>query len=353
MVATFMDSAYAAGPDDPEGVELSRPSTAEVASVAALAVRLHLGGAGAPPRAFTWGEAVRRIALLGLLFNAAGALAGLTWLIYVVTRLPALTAGGDFPAGLFYWQSLPVLTGLLWLPAYLYLLSGHWRAAKVWAVAAFLPGAAMAVWRMTTDTYPAPVTDIYGLLFNALPMLALLGFHPTAPRVRAWPWRLALPALVVVEATVTIAVISTTMDDPARWRLLSILTDWAGQLSIAVVAGAIVTLVAAATGRLRSPVWPLTLALLAPAVLGLRLVNLTPYLGTNQVDEPVGPLMAIAVAQCVAVAVAGVALAVVAARGMRRLAVDPADHSRAADALLRSACAVAAKTRPLGHADDH
>jgi hypothetical protein len=74
MVATFLESMAS---DDAEAAEYladyGRPSWSEVASVAALAVRLRLGAADPPLRSGAWGEAVRLVALMGLLVHAAAA----------------------------------------------------------------------------------------------------------------------------------------------------------------------------------------------------------------------------------------------------------------------------------------
>ena len=71
MVATFLESMAS---DDAEAAEYladyGRPSWSEVASVAVLAVRLRLGAANAPLRSGAWGEAVRLVALMGLLVHA-------------------------------------------------------------------------------------------------------------------------------------------------------------------------------------------------------------------------------------------------------------------------------------------
>jgi hypothetical protein len=126
MVATFMARAYAWEPDDPEGVELGSPSRSEVASIAALAVRLRLGGVGAAPRAFAGGEAVRRVALVGLLANAMGALVATGMLVWITQRLPGLDVPDDAsPVGFANrWQALWNLVGLLWVPALLSLVHG-------------------------------------------------------------------------------------------------------------------------------------------------------------------------------------------------------------------------------------
>jgi hypothetical protein len=72
MVATFLESMATENAEAAEYLaDFGRPSWSEVASVAALAVRLRLGAADAPRRSGAWGEAVRLVALMGLLVHAA------------------------------------------------------------------------------------------------------------------------------------------------------------------------------------------------------------------------------------------------------------------------------------------
>ena len=57
MVAAFLDSWLTGDPDEDSAIlEFCAPTWAEVASVAALAARLYLGGQGAPRRYFAWGR---------------------------------------------------------------------------------------------------------------------------------------------------------------------------------------------------------------------------------------------------------------------------------------------------------
>src|SRR5580693_8483995 len=71
MVAAFLDSWLTGDPEEDEAVlEFCKPTWAEVASVAGLAARLYLGGAGAPRRYFAWGQAVRRAVLAVFLVHA-------------------------------------------------------------------------------------------------------------------------------------------------------------------------------------------------------------------------------------------------------------------------------------------
>jgi hypothetical protein len=71
MVAAFLDSWLTGDPEVDAAVRrFCRPSWGEVASVAGLAARLYLGGAGAPRRYFAWGQAIRRAVLAVLLVHA-------------------------------------------------------------------------------------------------------------------------------------------------------------------------------------------------------------------------------------------------------------------------------------------
>jgi len=72
MVAAFLDSWLTGDPEVDEAVmKFCRPAWQEIASVAGLAARLYLGGAGAPRRYFAWGQAVRRAVLAVTLVHAA------------------------------------------------------------------------------------------------------------------------------------------------------------------------------------------------------------------------------------------------------------------------------------------
>ena len=83
MAAAFLDSRMTGDEDDDEyAFEFGRPAWPEVASVAALAARLYLGGAGAPRRYLAWGQAVRRAVLAVVLAHASQGLAGLTLLAW-------------------------------------------------------------------------------------------------------------------------------------------------------------------------------------------------------------------------------------------------------------------------------
>ncbi|MFI6812092.1 hypothetical protein ACIBG7_06785 [Nonomuraea sp. NPDC050328] len=118
MVAAFLE-LYGEAPDEAN----PRPAWAELASVAALAVRVRLSWT---PRAAAWGGALRLLAVLGLGLQAmvtVGVLAG----------LPAEQAEAVGPAGSGVLLVLFV-AGLSWLPAFAALLQGYVRAAKALAL---------------------------------------------------------------------------------------------------------------------------------------------------------------------------------------------------------------------------
>ena len=71
MVAAFLDSWLTGDPYQDECIMgYCKPTWPEVASVAGLAARLYLGGAGAPRRYFAWGQAVRCAVLAVTLVQA-------------------------------------------------------------------------------------------------------------------------------------------------------------------------------------------------------------------------------------------------------------------------------------------
>ncbi|MFI7547411.1 hypothetical protein [Actinoplanes sp. NPDC049599] len=322
MVASFMQAAYAAAPDDVEGVEISRPSVAETASIAVLAQRVRLGGAGAAPRPFVWGEAVRRVALIGLLAHAIGALVGVLYAIWTFEQLDGvipLTDGEPLFAD--PWVALWSLTGLLWLPPYLSAVHGHHRAARTLAVIAFLPVMINSVVGMTNGLDGFSPVGVYWLLFGALPVLAMAAFGADAPRVRARPWLIALPVGVVaaVAATAALAVLAAQprVDQNDLLPLL-VLTDQAGLWCAGLAGAAVVHLSIEHRRPRRIPVWPLALALLIPPVLILRVITLVSYLRFTATTDITLPVV-IGALQCAALVVTGAMVARVAARRLRRL----------------------------------
>ena len=322
MVATFLESMDT---DDAEAAEYladyGRPSWSEVASVAALAVRLRLGAAGAPPRYVAWGEAVRLVALMGLLVHAAAATidAGSTlWLAGRIGWLPAPPADWAHIPAPSAWDTVLTIAGWLWLPAYVGLLLGHRRAAQLLAFFALLPAAVAAISvtvNLVAGTAPLLITTWANLLLSALLVLALAAFHRDAPPVRRRPWLVALAVAIAVLVGLSLLVRPTN-----PWVLL----DWPCLCCLALLGAAVAHLAGPALGRSgRAPSWSLALALVALAVFGLRVVSLLDYIGITPGGQR-SALLALGAVEALAVLAVGVPLARLATDMLGRLASVPA-----------------------------
>jgi hypothetical protein len=174
------------------------------------------------------------------------------------------------------------------------LLLGHRRAAQLLAFLALLPATAAAI-SVTTDLpalAPLVLPAWANLLLSGLLVLALAAFHHDAPPVPRRPWLLALGVAIAVLMGLSPLVRPTT-----PWVLL----DWPGLYCLALVGAALAHLAGPALGRTdRAPSWSLALALLAPAVFGLRVLSLLHYLGITPSGQRyallvVGALEALAV----------------------------------------------------------
>jgi hypothetical protein len=320
MVTTFLASMHS---DDPEQNEYladyGRPSRSETASVVSLAVRLRLpglrlrlGGAGAPPRNVVWGDAIRLVALIGLLSHAASATVGLGLTLWASGQLPALPPPptewhAAQPAE--WWQSVTVVDHLLWLPAYLALLLGQRMACRILAVLALSVVVLGNLLRFDAGA-PFVVNDLVFLGLAALPVLALAAFHRDAPPVRWPPWLIALPVAVAAEAAAFLA-------QPADPRIMPLL-DWPAMICLVLVVAALVHL---AWPR-RAAAWSLALALLGAIVFGLRGTTMMEYAHAAP-DAQQATLTALALVEAAAVAAVTVPLALLAARDLRRLPATP------------------------------
>lgn len=316
MVATFLASALSADPAEAEDVaDLGRPSWAEVVSVVALATRLRLGGVEAPPRAFAWGAAVRTVALVGLLVNAAMSVVWFASLLWVTGAAPALPyppyrMPGASPVELGW-----TLAGLLWLGAYVALVLGRRHVAQRLAIVALAPGAVLTVYdTVTAQRPPSAVLTVWSqLLVTVLLTAALVAYHRDAPPIRRTPWLVAIPVGVLLGYLPAYVWLT---------RPAGSILDWAGVCSVAVVLAAVVHLAGRAAGRVRpSSHWSLALALLALAALVLRATSVLDLVWSAALAAN-RTLVLVAVAELGAVLVLGVALAVLAARALRRLAPE-------------------------------
>lgn len=302
MVATFLAGALPADSDDAEfAAEHGRPDWAEVGSVVALAVRLRLGGVGAPPRSLAWGDAVRRVALVGLLVNAVGALAGVASLFWQPLRFP------DLPIAT---RSVTVWTllGLGWVAAYVALVIGHRRAARQFAGLSLLPTVITTAVDLAATGGAYLASHTVELLMTAVPVLALSAFHRDAPPVRSRPWLVALPVGV---ALVTGVLLLTQA--PGRW----VLVDFPGLACAATIAATLGYWVTSA----RAASWLITLALLAVGALGLRVVTLLDYLQFTTSASGRNPLITAAIVETGMVLVLAVPLVIFAIRALRKLPI--------------------------------
>ena len=198
MVAAFLDSWLTGDPAADEYItRAAGPSWAEVASVAGLASRLYVTGAGAPGRRFALGQAIRRAVLAVLLMHAV---LGLDLLVRTAwsQRLFGLPAP---PANLVTappsgtWLTVYYLVNFAWIAVFVTLVLGHQRAAHIIAALAIVPDLVALVQAQVTGILPAPFGPwVFWVLLNLFPVLALTAFHRDAPPAARWPWLLALPA---------------------------------------------------------------------------------------------------------------------------------------------------------------
>lgn len=327
MVATFLDTRHT---DDPEEAErravLGRPGAAELASVLGLAVRVRLGAAEPAPRSLVWGEAVRRVALVGLLTQAVLATVGVVHELWVAGALPwtsvpdvvaAMAATTPRSAWMDAWSVVP----LLWVGAYVALVVGHRAAAKVLAGLALAPvvlTTVIATVDLVSGRGPASSLMVRwaDMLVTASFVLALAAFHADAPRPRIRPWLLAY----VLGVLVAVLPAASFVVDAIRGVVL---LDWTSVSALALVTAAVVHL----SGRaLRGTAWSLALAMLAGASVVVRGAVVVDLLVAGVATVPAARAIDVLVGTG-ALAVVGVTLAVVATRRLRALAPVPSPAS--------------------------
>jgi hypothetical protein len=321
MVATYLARV---GDGDPEAAEYELdygwPQWSEVASVAALAVRLRLGTPGAPARYAAWGAAVRLAALVGLLGYAAGSLAGFgltAWTSGLVPWLPAPPAE-VLQRPPFLTSTLWFVEWLLWLAAFVSIVVGELRLGRVLAYVALVPPLVDSARAMVGS-----VSDAANVLTGLLLATSLVAFHRDTPPVRRGPWFACLAVGAAVVVGVGVAMTWIAVDWPAGPHVW-ILADWPGLWCLALVPVATGYLVASAVRpRRRVGPWPHALAMVGTVVFVLRLVTM---LDQASRSGPTLLPLALGGAQAAAVAVVTVLLAVQAARQLRRLPAEPTDR---------------------------
>jgi hypothetical protein len=307
MVATFLASMATDDPDEAEYLDdYGRPSWSEVGSVLALALRLRLGAAGAPPRSVAWGQAIRLVTLMWLLGQAVLGVADLglrLWLTGKLSWLPDPPVG--WGAATDIWHVAGNLAGLIWVLAFVGLLLGHRRIAQVLAALATVPTlviTANAVADRISGAHPEVLSLLTIALIDVLSVVAMVAFQPGTPLLPPRPWYTALGlGAVVVPFLIVVPVL-----------------DWPGLWAIVVVLMGAVHLAGPALGRGdRSPAWSHALAILAGMVFTLRVVTLVDYLMTDSRVWPPFGLVVLAVVEAIGVGAVAVPLTVLTYRTLR------------------------------------
>ncbi|MFY9934151.1 MAG: hypothetical protein WAK82_39705 [Streptosporangiaceae bacterium] len=277
MVAAFLDSWLTGDPDEDEAIgEFCRPTWPEVASVAGLAARLYLGGAGAPPRYFAWGQAVRRAVLAVTLIHAVVSLDVFMRLAWErrsagVPAPPAgmapISPGGIMPPTGWY------MADCAWIVVFVLLVLEHYRLARALAVLAILPDLVWLLQGQFTGALPATSFGpwAFWVLLNLAPVLAMAAFYRDAPPIARWPWLLALPAVYLL---IYVPALVLQVTGNAAW-----LPDSSGLFCMLV---ALACLAHAPRARSRqfasSGAWSLALTLLAAVAGAYRVASFSDYL---------------------------------------------------------------------------
>jgi hypothetical protein len=337
MVSAFLESSLTGDPGEDEFIiEFGKPSWPELASVAALAVRLYLGGTGAPRRYLAWGQAVRRAVVAVLLLRTVlvlGSLVFLAWTHHLLGWLPAPPGPVASPAATplvqgplpapFATSSLTGSDATIWttgwsagwyaadyayIVAYVALVLGRYRTAKLFAVLAAGQDLVYLLQLWLTGHHPQMGPWAGWILFDLVPVLALAAFHRDAPPVARRPWLLALPAGFIL---VAVPMLALQVYGHPSWGL-------PGYPGLGCILVAVACLIQAARARSRrtadSGAWSLALVLLAVLFGVMRIAWLTGQLHDSSLRTQ----------GVVQLAVLAVAVALVARDGARaQRAVSP------------------------------
>jgi hypothetical protein len=320
MVAAFLDSWLTGDAYVDECVlEFCKPAWPEVASVALLAGRLYLGGAGAPRRFLAWGQAVRGAVLATLMVHAVRGLDGLRLVFLargrhplgIVPAPPAVMApapGVVWPAAVWY------VAGWAWIVIFVALVLGHYRTARVLAVLAV---ALDLVWLAQGQLAGALLSPFgswaFWFVHDLAPLLAMAAFHRDAPLVARWPWLLALPAIYLLVAVPELAATATGHQ---AW-----VPDLPGLSCMLVAVICLAHAPRAWSGRAGTGVWSLTLVLLAAVAAAYRIVSLGDYLQGRYLQDP--HLIAVGLAELLIMVAAVTLVAPDAARAQTAMPAPP------------------------------
>jgi hypothetical protein len=304
-----MVAAFAEGVGDTEEERLGRPDLAETASVMALATRTWLGGSGATPRLFCFGQTVRHFGAISVLSQAVLGGAG------TLSLLSTVLFGSDYAHGLlraayggsdgmsFAWTVAWHLLDLLSVPAYVAVVRGQHRTARILVLAAAIP----PLLRLATQPWVAWSPSVALLITVLLPALAVaVAFHRDAPTDHPVGGLAALPVGVV--AVFAALPLSTIL----------FLDPYGVYCWIALAAGAVLLVRGRPAADQDVGHRSLAIAVYAVLVFAVRMLTVVGHGGTVPYAAPV------AYGQAAAVLLVACLLLCVAVRTLRR--AGPAPH---------------------------
>jgi hypothetical protein len=312
MIGAFLDGWLTGDPELDEYISrVAWPGWAEVTSVIGLAARLYLGGAGAPRRYFAWGQAVRRAVLAVLLVHAVLAADILVFLERgrrLVGWLPPPPASLVIAPG-GGWDMAYYLVSIGWIAIFVTLALGHYRAARVLAALAIVPGLGALIQAQLTGIMPAPFAPWpLWILLDLAPVLAMTAFHRNAPPAAPLPWLLALPAGYLLVYGPLLALQAT---GNSAW-----LPDFPGLCCILVSLACLAHAPRAWSRQAGTGPWSLTLVVLAAVAGADRILTLPGYL-----HDP--HLITVSLTELLIVVAAVVLVAPDAARAQRATPAPP------------------------------
>ncbi|MER7334136.1 MULTISPECIES: hypothetical protein [unclassified Micromonospora] len=325
MVRTFLE-CVGAEEDTEDAAYLrdhGRPDRYEVLSVLALATRLRLGGVGAEPRSRLWGDAIRAVALLGLLFHAVMAameIGVMPWLAGNFPPLPSPPTEPAFDLPGEAWRLAFNSVGLFAIAAFVALAVNQPRPARWLAVVPLVADWVARTYQAVSLPGGTPPSTWFTVLVNTGLVLALVAFHREAPRVHTRAWIRAFVAGVLLSPLYVIGMWTLPVEQDLRFAAL----DWPGLCALSVAAAGVAYLVLRASAVARAAHWPLTLLFLGLAALALRGVSIADYV----LQGAPAAVIAACAAEAVILLVVCMPLALLAQRATPELPVNPADVTR-------------------------
>jgi hypothetical protein len=254
-----------------------RPRMDEVASLAALAVRLRMGAPGGSRRSVVTGEVARRVTLVGLfglgLWFCAVGVSGAT-LMLSLPYWNAFEVLGPLTSGsVVFGVCLP----LLLLGGYVALVLGHRRLGRSLAI---VQAPSVVVQLLVLKRYGVFPEEVALITMSVMVgAAAVLGFHRGAPKIPA-PRKWLTVAAVGILVVSPMAVLDTY---PNPFGLGPHVAYSLSQITFAVVAPLLVIGFGVLRAR-RSALWPTVLFVAGLPTLTLLPHNLAPFVGNRIVN---------------------------------------------------------------------